>query len=150
MDLVQRQVSPPSRLKRTQHYGTNPRPLQLNHGVPHCRRHEAHLALSTFVYRDSQPGVPPDGVEMLHFGRRGQPALYIHAFPQTAYRLLTRPPTHQRFVLLLKSVPGVGHAEGEVPIIGEQKQSRTVRVQAANRINPLILDFGFWILDLWA
>jgi len=150
MDLMQSQVTPPSRLKRTQQYGAHPRPLQLNYGVPYRCCHESHLALSPFVYRYSQPGIPADGAEVLHFGRRGRATLYIHTFPQTAYRLVTWPPTHQRFVLLLKSVPGVGHAEGQVPVIGEQEQSRAVRIQAANRIHPGISDFGFRISDLWA
>jgi hypothetical protein len=96
--------------------------------------HEADLALAAFADGDAEAGVALVAVEHVYLGRGCEAAFDHNALTKLGDGFTVGPAAHDYLVLLIDLVAGVGEAEGEVAVVGEEEQAGGVGVEPADGV----------------
>jgi hypothetical protein len=83
--------------------------------------HEADLALAAFADGDAEAGIALVAIEHVYLGGSGEAAFDHYALAELGDGFTVGPAAHDYLVLLIHLVAGVGEAEGEVAVVGEEE-----------------------------
>jgi len=112
-------------------------PAQAQHATTHRLHHAPDLAIAALVDHKAQQRILAHTRDLLNHGSGGGARRVVqhHAGLQAAQRLLRHITPHQRLVLFVHAVAGVGQPISQVAVVRQQQQSFAIGIQATHRVD---------------